>query len=188
MQFQYPHIIENGGGETLIFKRLVKDAAGDYLEIENTVFPNAGPPMHVHHQQEEALTVIEGSIAVEILGTPPQYFGVGETIVFPAGQAHRFWNSGSTPLRCTGWIKPAHNFEYFLSNIYQSMSENGGKQPKTYDAAWLLTHYHSEFDMLSIPIFVKKIIFPIVLFFGKIQGKQYKFKDALPPLTPKNDL
>ena len=53
----YPHTIDNGAGERLTFIRRVGDSVGDRLEVENLVDPGCGPPMHVHHGQEEALTV-----------------------------------------------------------------------------------------------------------------------------------
>ena len=42
--------------------------------------------------------------------------------------------------------------------------------------------YKSEFDMLEIPSFVRKTIFPVSLFFGKIRGLHKKFADAPEPL------
>ena len=182
MKFTYPHIIENGGGERLIFKRLINDADGDWLEIENYVEPNTGPPMHVHYKQDEHLTVVKGRMGTQVLGEEPVFYGPGEGATFKAGVAHKFWNASSVPLICTGWVKPAHNLEYFLTEIYSSMKNNGGKQPGAFDGAWLLDRYRSEFDMLDIPAFVKKIIFPAALFFGKLQGKHKKFEGAPEPV------
>ena len=51
--YTYPHTIDNGAGEQLTFLR--RD--GDRLEVENFVKPGSGPPMHVHHHQEEGLTI-----------------------------------------------------------------------------------------------------------------------------------
>jgi quercetin dioxygenase-like cupin family protein len=181
MQFQYPYTIENGHGEQLTFTRLVKDPTGDWVEVTNVVQPNSGPPMHVHHLQEEGFTILEGTIGIEILGQPIQYYSEGASLVLKAGIAHRFWNAGTHPLRCKGYVKPALNFEYFISEIYESTASNTKPAPKTFDAAWLMKHFRSEFDMLVIPTFVKKIIFPIVLFIGKLQGKDRKFKDAPQP-------
>ena len=56
MHYQLPHTIQNCIGETIIFKELVKEPDGDRLLVENYVKPKSGPPMHVHHLQEEALT------------------------------------------------------------------------------------------------------------------------------------
>ena len=54
-RFTYPHTIDNGAGERLTFLRRVPTDRGERLEVENVVGPGAGPPMHVHHYQEEAL-------------------------------------------------------------------------------------------------------------------------------------
>lgn len=182
MQYNYPHTIENGAGESLTFKRLVNDPAGNWLEIENRVEPDCGPPMHTHLKQDECLTVVIGRMGAQVLGETPKFYGPGETALFKAGVPHKFWNAGTEPLLCTGWVKPAHNLEYFLTEIYASTHANGGKQPGTFDSAWLLDRYRTEFDMLDIPTFVKRVIFPAVLFFGKLAGKDKKFAGAPEPL------
>jgi quercetin dioxygenase-like cupin family protein len=179
---QYPHTIQVGEAEKLTYTRFVEDENGGYLECVNEVAPNAGPPMHVHWQQEESLTIVEGKMGVEIMGQGTQFFGPGDTASFKPGVYHRFWNAGETPLKCTGFIKPALNFEYFLTNIYQSTNENGGHRPGTFDSAFLLDRYRTEFDMASIPKFVKKVIFPITLKLGKLRGKHRKFSDAPAPI------
>ena len=181
-QFNYPHTIENGGGEKLTFVRRINDGKEDYLEVENEVQPNAGPPMHVHFKQEESITVVKGKIGVQHLGGEEMFFGEGETVTFKPGEAHRFWNAGTEPLIGKGYVRPAHNIEYFLSEIFRSTKENGGKQPAAFDAAWLLSKYRSEFDMYGVPSFVKKVIFPMTVFFGKLAGKHKKFSDAPEPV------
>ncbi|MBI1227636.1 MAG: cupin domain-containing protein [Bacteroidetes bacterium] len=183
MEFQYPHVIENLSGEKLIFKQLVRDSQGDWLEVENEVQPNSGPPMHVHFQQDESLTVVKGRMATQVLGEEPIFHEVGQSATFKAGVAHRFWNCGAEPLVCRGWIKPAHNLEYFLTEIYKSTNENGGKRPGAFDSAYLLHRYRSEFDMLEIPGFVKKVVFPVVLFLGRLTGKHHKFQNAPIPFS-----
>ena len=180
--YNYPHTIENGGGEILTFTRKIKDDSGEeYLEVENLVQPNSGPPMHVHFKQAESLTVMKGKIGVQRPGEAAKFFEEGQTVTFEAGEAHRFWNAGTEPLICKGWVKPAHNIEYFLTEIYRSTRENGGKAPNPFDAAWLSERYKSEFEMTEIPVFVKKIIFPMTVFIGKISGKYEKYKDAPEP-------
>jgi len=178
MKYTYPHTIENGGGEKLTFLRMVESPEGDYLEVENLVKPKSGPPMHVHHKQAESLTVVKGKIGIQRPGGEPEYFGEGETVTFEAGDPHKFWNAGSEDLLCRGLAKPANNLEYFLEHLFRSVKENGGKRPGTFDGAYLMKHFKSEFDMLEIPPFAKKVIFPVVLFFGKLAGKHKKFKDV----------
>jgi quercetin dioxygenase-like cupin family protein len=182
MKFNYPHTIDNGSGEELTFVRLIEDADGGMLEVENRVRPGAGPPMHVHFLQEESLTVVQGKMAAQILGQPPVFCGTGETLTFKRGEVHRFWNSGEEDLICRGWIKPAHNIEYFLTEIFRSIKVNGGKSPSKFDGAYLLSKYKTEFDLADVPTFVKKVIFPVTLFIGRVLGKYHKYEGGPDPV------
>jgi mannose-6-phosphate isomerase-like protein (cupin superfamily) len=80
------------------------------LDGENIISPGCQPPMHVHHLQEEVLTVRQGRMGYQRLGKPVQYAGPGETVAFAPGEAHKFWNAGEasscargTSSRCTTW-------------------------------------------------------------------------------------
>jgi quercetin dioxygenase-like cupin family protein len=179
----YPIKIENGAGELLVFERLVQGPEGDCLEVRNEVQPGAGPPMHVHFKQEEALTVVDGKLGYQVLGEAVQFAGPGETVVFKAGVAHKFWAEGDEVLRCTGYIKPAHNIVYFLAEIYQSTKNNDGHKPDDFEAAYLLHKYRSEFDMLEIPGFVKSVIFPVLRLVGGMSGKFKKYENGPPPVV-----
>lgn len=179
---EYPRAINNGGGEELTFLRIVNEPEGDYIEIENTVQPGAGPPMHTHLRQAESLTIIKGKMATQVYGNAPEYHNEGATVVFEKGIPHKFWNPGDEPLICRGWIKPIDNIEYFLTEIYRSTRENGGKMPGAFDSAYLMKRYKSEFDMLEIPGFVKNVVFPFILFFGRLRRKHKKFANAPEPI------
>jgi uncharacterized cupin superfamily protein len=181
-RYQYPHTIENGGGERLTFLRRVQGATGDRLEGENLVKPGSGPPMHVHHLQEEGLTVQSGRIGYQRPGGADQFAGPGETVVFKAGEAHRFWNAGDEDLRCAAYIEPADNVEYFLASIFESTKQNGGVRPGLFDAAYLTRRYRSEFAMLAIPAAVQRVLFPVVVAMGTLLGKYRKYSDAPEPV------
>ena len=178
MKFKYPHTIDNGGGEEITFVQFINDEKGGKLEIHNRVQPGAGPPMHVHFLQDESLTVVSGKIGAQIAGQAPFFAGPGETVTFKRGEIHRFWNAGEDVLICKGWATPAYNLEYFLTEIYKSVKSNGGHRPGTFDSAYLLSKYKTEFDMMGIPSFVKLVIFPIVRFLGTLTGKHKRFEGA----------
>lgn len=178
MKYTYPRTIDNGGGEQITFIRFIDNAEGGMIELENKVHPGAGPPMHVHHLQDESLTVIQGKIGAQIFGRKPIFHGPGETVTFMRGEAHRFWNAGEDILLCKGWVKPAHNLEYFLTQIYRSTKANGGKKPSTFDGVYLQSKYKTEFDIIGIPAFVKKVIYPLALSLGKLTGKHHQFDGA----------
>jgi quercetin dioxygenase-like cupin family protein len=178
----YPHTIENGGGETLTFSARRRDARGEYLEGRNTVAPGAGPPMHVHHLQEESLTVEQGTMGFQREGEAERTAGPGESVTFAPGEAHRFWNAGDEELVCTGVIRPPDNVEYFLGEIFASTRRNGGKRPGLFDAAYLSHRYRSEFEMLEVPAPVRRLVFPVVAAAGRLLGLQRRFAGAPEPV------
>jgi quercetin dioxygenase-like cupin family protein len=181
-RYSYPHTIDNGAGERLTFTRRVPGRLGDRLEGENVAAPGAGPPMHVHHLQEEGLTVIEGRMGYQRMGGPEHLAVPGETVVFAPGDVHRWWNAGDAELRCTGWVEPADNFEYFLDGIFASMRGNGGKGPHPLDAAYLTRRYRSEFAMLVIPAAVQRVVFPVLVAIGTLLGRYARYANAPAPI------
>jgi mannose-6-phosphate isomerase-like protein (cupin superfamily) len=181
--YAYPHTIENGaGGERLTFLRRVPGATGDRLEVENVVKPGAGPIMHVHYHQEEALTVVQGRIGYQRLGEPARFAGRGETVTFRAGETHKFWNAGEEDLRGRGYIEPADNIEYFLGAIFESQKRSGGSRPNLFDAAFLARRYRSGFGMAGIPAPVQRLVFPVLVAIGRLLGRYGKYADAPEPV------
>jgi len=182
MNYLLPHTIENLLGEKLIFKRILHEPDGDVLIGENFVQPGSGPPMHTHWLQDEGFRVLKGRIGYQVAGQPKQYANAGESIVFKRGIPHRFWNDGSDVLHCEGWVKPANTSVFFLSSIFDAQKKSGKAQPEVFDAAYLITRYASEYEMNEIPVFVRKVILPVVYRLGKLFNKYEHFKDAPEPV------
>jgi quercetin dioxygenase-like cupin family protein len=179
----YPHTIDNGAGERLTFSEVRSDEQGEYQEATNSVSPGSGPPMHVHHLQEEVLTVERGTMGWQLLGEEEQVAQVGETVTFAPGDVHRFWNAGDDELVGTGFVRPPDNLEYFLTKIFESTRANGGNRPRLFDAAYLLSRYRTEFGMAEIPTPVQRVVFPIVVGIGRLVGLHRRFADAPEPVS-----
>ena len=167
----------NKNGETLIITKSSKETGGQFTEFEGTEEPGVGPPMHVHFRQEEKVKVVKGKMRIKTL-TKEFSLTEGQEYMFTPGEAHHFWNEGDQTLHYSGHVKPSNNYEYFIKHIYQSSNEANDDKPSSFDAAFLLTKYKSEMDMLVIPKPVKRIVFPILLVIGRVMGKFKKFKDA----------
>ena len=178
MNITYPYTIENCIGERLIFKGLQKGENDDRLIVENYVAPGCGPVMHIHWLQDECLTVVKGRIGYEVKGQPKRYAAEGESVLFKRGVAHRFWNAGDEVLHCTGWINPPNTIVFYLSSIYAAQNKSGKGRPELFDGAYLMTRYASEYDVLEIPGFVKKVVMPVLCWLGKLLGKYKHFQDA----------
>ena len=178
MKYSFPLTIRNCIGEKVIFQEVRQEPDGDKLIIENFVTPGSGPIMHTHLLQDEALTVVKGKIGYQLLGQEEQFAGEGETIVFKRGIPHRFRNAGQEVLHCKGWVKPAHNFVFYLSSVFAAQNKSGKAQPEKFDGAFLIKRYASEFELHGIPLFVKKVIIPATYYLGRLLGKYKHFKQA----------
>ncbi len=179
----YPHTIDNGAGEKLTFLGVRSDERGEYIEARISVSPGSGPPMHVHYLQEESLTVERGTMGWQRLGGEEQVASPGETVTFAPGEMHRFWNDGDDELVCTGYVRPPDNLEYFLTQIFASTRANGGKRPRLFDAAYLISRDRSEFGMADIPAPVQRIVFPVVVAIGRLLGRGRRFAGAPEPVS-----
>ena len=180
MKFTLPFTIVSGGEKLTFLKSYIKDGA-EVLEGINEVQPGSGPPMHIHYLQDEGFTVESGRMAYQLAGEPVQYAGPGDSVLIKAGIPHKFWNDGNDMLVVRGFITPPDNFIYFLSEIFKSSEANKGR-PAMFDAAYLLNRYKSEYAMTEIPALVQKMIFPVILFFGRLTGKHKKFAGAPLPV------
>ena len=180
-RYEYPHTADNGAGERLTFVRRVAGEQGERVEGYNVVSPGAGPPMHVHHLQEEHFTVRQGKLGYQRLGEAERFAGPGESVLFRAGEPHRFRNAGQDELRCDAYVEPADNIEYFLTEMFASARRNGGR-PSLFDIAFLTTRYRGEYGMFAVPLAVQRILFPVILAVGHLIGRYARYADAPEPV------
>jgi quercetin dioxygenase-like cupin family protein len=88
--------LQSGPGRDLVFKVTGDDTGGafDYFVVE--VAPHGGPPLHVHHAQEETIHVLEGRFKIQI-GDETFRCGEGGFAYLPSGVPHAFLNLTDEP-------------------------------------------------------------------------------------------
>ena len=88
--------LQSGPGRDLVFKVTGDDTGGafDYFVVE--VAPQGGPPLHVHHRQEETLHVLSGRFKV-CVGDEEQILEQGGFAFMPSGLPHAFLNLTDEP-------------------------------------------------------------------------------------------
>jgi quercetin dioxygenase-like cupin family protein len=182
MNPKLPYTIDNGHGESITFKEIIREADGDKLLLEGRCKPGSGPAMHVHYKQDESITVMSGSLTYKILGQEPVLIKEGETVKFLRNVPHSFWNSGEGELILSGWVKPVNTIVFFLTALFDAQKRGSNKRPEAYDAAYLMMRYKSEYGLPELPGFVKNVIIPTTYKLGKLLGKYDKFKDAPEPM------
>lgn len=181
-QQQHPHTIDNGGTERITFLGIREDERGEVLDLRSVVAPGAGPPMHVHHRQEEGGVIESGRLGYLVEGGTEQFAGSGDEVSFAAGVVHRFWNAGDEDLVLVGTMRPPGNVEYFLGEVFASTARAGNGRPGLFDAAYLSHRYRTEFAMTDIPAPVRRFVFPVVNMVGRLLGRHRRFAGAPEPL------
>ncbi len=88
--------MQSGPGRDLVFKVTGEDTGGalDYFIVE--VGPHGGPPLHVHHRQEEAIHVLKGRFKVRI-GDDVFELEEGGFAYLPSEVPHAFLNLTDQP-------------------------------------------------------------------------------------------
>ncbi len=178
MNYQLPLTINNGHGEIITFKEIVREPDGDRLLLEGRVQPGSGPAKHVHFKQDEHFEVVQGEMSYELEDDQAKVLLPGQSATFFRNQPHKFWNSGDKELVVSCWIKPVNNVIFYLSSLYAATAQQKTPNPDPFDGAFLLTKYVSEYDIVEMPTLVRKVIIPLTYYIGKITGKYEKFRDA----------
>lgn len=88
--------LQSGPGRDLIFKVTGDDTGGalDYFIVE--VAPRGGPPLHVHHKQEETIHVLKGQYKFRI-GDDTFRCDEGGFAYLPSRVPHAFLNLTDEP-------------------------------------------------------------------------------------------
>jgi quercetin dioxygenase-like cupin family protein len=88
--------LQSGPGRDLIFKVTGEDTGGafDYFIVE--VAPKGGPPLHVHHRQEETIHALKGRYKIQI-GDETFHCEEGGFAYLPSGVPHAFLNLTDDP-------------------------------------------------------------------------------------------
>src|SRR5512135_1418198 len=83
--------LQSGPGRDLVFKVTGEDTGGafDYFVVE--VAPKGGPPLHVHHTQEETIHVLKGAYKIRI-GDETFHLQEGGFAYLPSAVPHAFLN------------------------------------------------------------------------------------------------
>lgn len=103
---------ESPAGEPVVVRATGNETNGTYDLLELTIPPGPGvTPMHVHHENDEAMLVLEGELTVQ-LGEERRVLAAGGFANAPRGVPHTYRNSGDQPARVLFVNSPGNNWEY----------------------------------------------------------------------------
>ena len=104
--------LQSGPGRDLIFKVTGDDTGGalDYFIVE--VAPHGGPPLHVHHRQEETIHVLKGRFKVRI-GDELFQLEQGGFGYLPSEVPHAFLNLTDEPAQIIVVYTPGGGHKFY---------------------------------------------------------------------------
>lgn len=101
-----------------------------YTVMEATLPPNAGPPPHVHHKEDETISVLSGEITF-FLGDTSRLLKRGEFIFAPRGIPHHFKNTGTEDAILLETASPAGIELFFEAAGHSLPDRNTPPLPRT---------------------------------------------------------
>lgn len=101
-------------GEQIALRVDSRDTAGRFAIGEGLIEPMAGPPLHIHHDADEVIYVLDGAVDFQC-GDRRIQAGRGGFMVIPKGTPHGFRNFGPAPARLLGLFLPGGFEQMFVA-------------------------------------------------------------------------
>jgi len=112
-------------GMRIEFRRTAAETGGEVLEYDVTGRPRGFPAQrHVHPRQSERHEVVSGALRVSMRGSD-RVLQAGESVVIPAGVAHRHYADGAGEGHVRVELRPALRTEELLEQLAE-LSRAGG--------------------------------------------------------------
>jgi mannose-6-phosphate isomerase-like protein (cupin superfamily) len=157
-------------GERLAMQRIERDGQ-PWIALSGSLPPHRpGPPLHVHHAEAEEFHVVAGTLSAEMNGQRLQ-LGPRETVTFPPGAAHRWWNDGDEMLRVDGYVKPAVDLDRYLQAAFEVINAGAPDRPPMFYMAHLAWRHRRTQAALLMPRPLQMIVLPLVVLVGTILGR-----------------
>jgi mannose-6-phosphate isomerase-like protein (cupin superfamily) len=169
-------VVSPPAGKRVRFVDRPADPDSDPLEFEMWLAAEGshGPMKHVHPEQDEFLTVVEGRMGVFHEGETTVY-GPGEGVRIPAGDVHRFWNAGETELHLRGGVDPGLRTETFMRITYGLARDGAPVTPSgmllnPLRLAVLLDEFDDMLFLAVLPVSIQRLGVTALAPLGRLAG------------------
>jgi quercetin dioxygenase-like cupin family protein len=157
-------------GEVLEISRQML-SGGPVLAVSGTLPAHSeGPPLHVHHVEDEEGIVTAGTLSAEVAGrrlTIP----AGERVRLPHGIPHRWWNDGDEPLAFEGHVRPAVDLDRYLHGVFEVLNAGEPNRPPLFYMAHVALRHRRTQGILVMPPPVQAVLFRLVVAVGTLLGR-----------------
>ena len=141
------------------------------LELKGTLPPrNEGPPLHIHHVENEEGLVVAGTLGA-ILNGQRLRFTAGQRVLIPAGAVHCWWNDGDETLVFEGYAQPLADLDRFLLATFEVLNAGPYGRPPLFCMAHLAWRHRRTQTVLFAPRWLQSVLVPAVVLIGTILGR-----------------
>jgi mannose-6-phosphate isomerase-like protein (cupin superfamily) len=141
------------------------------LEIRGTLPAHReGPPLHIHHLEDEEGTVEAGTLSAEVGGRRIDA-GPGQSVRLPRGVPHRWWNQGDEPLAFEGHVRPVVDLDRYLQAIFQVMNAGPRNRPPLFYMAHVALRHRQTQTPLLMRRPIQAVVFRAALALGTLLGR-----------------
>jgi mannose-6-phosphate isomerase-like protein (cupin superfamily) len=131
----YLHVKPDEGASPTASSHLFKAAAsntnGRFDFIVASFAEMTGPPLHLHHDQDDTFYILAGVLTVQV-GDAVFDIGTGDFLSIPPGVAHTFENlhNGGEPVQAINLMTPGGHFDMFdeMGQVETSPQHGGGDE------------------------------------------------------------
>jgi mannose-6-phosphate isomerase-like protein (cupin superfamily) len=157
-------------GERLELRRVATNGQ-IWLSLKGSLPPHRqGPPLHVHHEEDEEGRVIAGTLSASLDGQRIQV-PAGGSARFPKGSAHRWWNDADETLVFEGSVKPVADLDLYLQAVFEILNSGSATRPPLFYMAHVAWRHRKTQGILLGPQWLQAILVPVVVMAGTILGR-----------------
>jgi uncharacterized cupin superfamily protein len=162
-------------GEVLELRRR-RDGAETVIDLRGSLPPHReGPPLHVHHLEDETGVIKAGTLAALVDGRRLD-FAAGQSVQLPRGVAHRWWNDGDTTLVFEGVVRPAMDFDRYVQAAFEVINASPKGRPSLVYLAHVARRHRQTQSVLLLPRPLQAIVFGAAHAVGTLLGR-YRGRD-----------
>ncbi|WP_162056537.1 cupin domain-containing protein [Pontibacter pamirensis] len=105
--------------DTATFLQTAEESGGKISDIEFTLMPEGGNPLHYHKTYSETFTAIDGELGLKLGKKVTKILKPGESYTVEPMSLHSFFNPTDKEIKFNIKIKPGHTgFENSLRILY----------------------------------------------------------------------
>lgn len=157
-------------GEILELRRR-QDGADAIIDLRGSLPPHReGPPLHIHHLEDEIGVVKAGTLSALVAGRRLE-LAAGQPVELPRGVAHRWWNDGDTTLVFEGVVRPAADFDRYVQAVFEILNAGPKGRPSLVYLAHVARRHARTQSVMVLPRPLQAVVFGAAHALGTLLGR-----------------